>query len=383
MGALGQRPDGRSGAACAAARFAHFGKACANGRILVAGDSLLVADLVCDALREHGYSIVGPAGDLATACELAQTADLDGAVLDFKLDNDFCFPVAVHLKARGVPFIALTGYPKWRDFPAGLEPASWISKPVDRADLIRAVDLILAARRSHGDPQTASLPPPTSASEQVPKERDHVRVKPHMHSGEAEDMTTSMCNFLPASPSNREPAAGAAHGNGKRVRVFLVEGDSHCRAMLSALLTRQGFDVQSFDEDRALCESLAGDSEASRPHSPAGDVACGNLALNQSQRRAWWNGSVVPLSAGELEIVLLLATNAGRYVGHRAIYDCLHYEGFLAGNGDNGFCVNVRSAIRRIRQKFRAVDSNFCEIENSWAFGYCWRQDPPEMPPGP
>lgn len=344
----------------------------------MADDSLLMADLVCDALREHGYSIVGPAGALATACELAQTADLDGAVLDFKLDNDFCLPVAMHLRARGVPFIVLTGYPKWRDLPAGFEPASWISKPVDRADLVQAVDLMLAARR-----QTASPRPPTSASEQVPKERDHVRFNPNVPSGAAEGMTTSMCNGLPASPSSREPAAGAAHGKGKRVRVFLVEGDSHCRATLAALLVRQGFDVQSFDEDRTLCESLAGDSEARCRRSPAGDVACGNLALNRSQRRAWWNRSVVPLSAGEFEIVLLLATNAGRYVGHRAIYDCLHYEGFLAGSGDNGFCVNVRSAIRRIRQKFRAVDSNFCEIENSWAFGYCWRQDPSEMPPGP
>lgn len=189
---------------------------------------------------------------------------------------------------------------------------------------------------------------------------------------------TTLCDLHPASP-NREHAVG----KGNRVRVFLVEGDSHCRARLAALLTKQGLDVQSFDEDQALCESLAGESERRRHRSRAGDIACGKLALNESQRRAWWDGCPVPLSVGEFEIVMLLASNAGSNIGSRAIYDCLHYEGFVAGNGENGFCVNVRSAIRRIRKKFRTVDSEFCEIENSWAFGYCWRQDPAEVPSGP
>ena len=352
-----RRPDDRPAPDCAGARFADVGNAYAKGNILVAGDSFLMADLLCGSLREQGYSIVGPTGAMAAACELAQTADLDGAVLDFKLDKDFCFPLAAHLKARGVPFIVLTGYPKWRDLPAGFEPASWVDKPVDDAELVRAVDHMLAARRQHDDAQAANV------------------------RGGAEEMTAPICNLHPATPSNRKPAAGAPRTKGSGVRVFLVEGDSQCRATLAALLMKQGFDVQSFDEDTDLCESLAGG--ARRRHESAGDILCGKLALNQSQRRAWWNGSVVPLTAGEFEIVLLLATNAGRYVGHRAIYDCLHYEGFLAGSGDNGFCVNVRSAIRRVRKKFREVDGDFCEIENSWAFGYCWRQDPWDAPPGP
>lgn len=188
-------------------------------------------------------------------------------------------------------------------------------------------------------------------------------------------MTTAMCR--PAAALSPEPrsVAGTPHSSSNGVRIFLVEGDSYCRATLAAMLIKLGFDVQTFEEDAALRDALASDRQVRNRLAPAGEVTCGKLVLDQSQRRAWWDGADVPLSVGEFEIVLLLATNAGRYVGYRAIYDCLHYEGFLAGSGDNGFCVNVRSAIRRIRKKFKAADSDFTEIENSRAFGYCWARD--------
>ena len=80
----------------------------------------------------------------------------------------------------------------------------------------------------------------------------------------------------------------------------------------------------------------------------------------------------VGLTIGEYKIVQLLASNAGSYVTYRAIYDCLHYVGFIAGSGDDGYRANVRSAIKRIRNKFRELDPAFDEIENYPGFGYCW-----------
>jgi two-component system response regulator ChvI len=61
-------------------------------------------------------------------------------------------------------------------------------------------------------------------------------------------------------------------------------------------------------------------------------------------------------------------------VTYRAIYDHMHYEGFIAGSGDDGHRGNVRSAIKRIRNKFRACDPTFAEIDNYQSFGYCWRK---------
>ena len=99
---------------------------------------------------------------------------------------------------------------------------------------------------------------------------------------------------------------------------------------------------------------------------------CGHLTLRPAISRAYWNGVDVELTLGEYNIVQLLASSVGRYVTYRAIYDRLHYEGFIAGSGEYGYRANVRSAIKRIRNKFRDCDSTFGEIINYTAFGYCW-----------
>ena len=101
-------------------------------------------------------------------------------------------------------------------------------------------------------------------------------------------------------------------------------------------------------------------------------MACGRLLLKPEISRAYWNGVDVGLTMGEYKIVHLLATSAGRYITYRTIYDRLTYEGFIAGVGNTGYRANVRSAIRRIRNKFRACDPAFVEIENYTGFGYCW-----------
>ena len=104
------------------------------------------------------------------------------------------------------------------------------------------------------------------------------------------------------------------------------------------------------------------------------DLACGKLLLRLQTSRASWSGVDVGITLGEYNIVHLLASNAGRYVTYRAIYDRLHYEGFVAGDGADGYRANVRTAIKRIRNKFRSFDASFDEIENYTGFGYCWKK---------
>jgi two-component system response regulator ChvI len=103
-------------------------------------------------------------------------------------------------------------------------------------------------------------------------------------------------------------------------------------------------------------------------------MICGKLLLRPGISRACWKDVDVGLTLGEYNIVYLLASNAGRYVTYRAIYDRLHYEGFIAGSGADGYRPNVRSAIRRIRNKFRIIDPTFDDIANYNGFGYCWKK---------
>jgi two-component system, OmpR family, response regulator ChvI len=103
-------------------------------------------------------------------------------------------------------------------------------------------------------------------------------------------------------------------------------------------------------------------------------LTCDKLLLKPESSRAYWNEVDVDLTFGEYNIVHLLVSNAGSFVTYRAIYDRLTYEGFIAGTGGDGFRANVRSAIKRIRNKFRACDPAFDKIENYTGFGYCWRK---------
>jgi two-component system, OmpR family, response regulator ChvI len=102
-------------------------------------------------------------------------------------------------------------------------------------------------------------------------------------------------------------------------------------------------------------------------------IACGKLVLSPSASRAYWNEVDVGLTIGEYDIVHFLASNVGNYETYRAIYDVQYYEGFVAEQGIQGYRINVRSSIRRIRRKFCEVDSTFSEIQNSQSRGYRWR----------
>jgi two-component system response regulator ChvI len=101
----------------------------------------------------------------------------------------------------------------------------------------------------------------------------------------------------------------------------------------------------------------------------------GPLDLDLKTARAYWNGDQVPLTLTEFRIVERLAGRAGRDVRYRELYDQVHGTGFMAGAGEEGYRGNVRTLIKRIRQKFRALDDDFEAIENYPGFGYRWRDD--------
>lgn len=116
--------------------------------------------------------------------------------------------------------------------------------------------------------------------------------------------------------------------------------------------------------------------DASQPALACEPLRCGKLSLHEDVARAYWDGADVELTLTEFKIVFLLASRAGDYVSYRSVYDCVRYTGFVAGNGEDGFRTNVRSSIKRIRNKFRQRDDGFCNIENYPAFGYRWRELP-------
>jgi len=98
----------------------------------------------------------------------------------------------------------------------------------------------------------------------------------------------------------------------------------------------------------------------------------GHVRLHRDVNRAYWKNVQIDLTLTEFQMVDYLVTRAGRDVRYRELYDIVHGEGFAAGQGEIGFRANVRAFIKRIRQKFRDVDTDFTEIENYPGFGYRW-----------
>jgi two-component system response regulator ChvI len=194
---------------------------------------------------------------------------------------------------------------------------------------------------------------------------------------------------LPKMPGIKLLAQLRQHGVDLPI-VFLtgkvIAGNDHDRCLLASRDALNAYECMAFDQgavdfiaksrDRqVLVRRLRSVVELAKPKTDVvieERLTCDQLVLESS--RAYWNAVDVGLTLGEYNLVHLLASNAGSFVTYRTVYDRLRHEGFIAGYGADGYRANVRSAIKRIRNKFRALDSTFEEIENYTGFGYCWRK---------
>jgi two-component system response regulator ChvI len=196
---------------------------------------------------------------------------------------------------------------------------------------------------------------------------------------------------LPDMPGSTLMAQLREHGISLPV-VFLtgkiIAGNEHERCLLPPREALNAYECMAFDQGavdfisksrdkQVLVRRLRSVVELVKPKANAAleeRLACDRLRLKPETSRALWNGVDVDLTLGEYKLVHLLVSNAGSFVTYRSLYDRLHFQGFIAGSGTDGFRANVRSAIKRIRNKFRACDPVFDEIENYNGFGYCWKK---------
>lgn len=97
----------------------------------------------------------------------------------------------------------------------------------------------------------------------------------------------------------------------------------------------------------------------------------GPLRIEPANHKATWQGAQVALTLGEFRVTERLAKAEGD-VSYRQLYDVLKGESFVAGSGPDGFRANVRTLMKRIRQKFLETDPSFAAIESVPGFGYRW-----------
>src|SRR5438874_715687 len=135
-------------------------------------------------------------------------------------------------------------------------------------------------------------------------------------------------------------------------RVLLVDDDELYLETMMAELEDRGFAVRGFPDGPSLFKEL--------DRAPEADALLLDWTLPSM------SGIDVLSAVRDRGIDVPVAFLTGR-----ALVD---YEHIAFGRGAIGFLVNVRSAMKRIRKKFLALDPAFAEIENFAAVGYAWRR---------
>jgi CheY-like chemotaxis protein len=90
--------------------------------------------------------LLGPS--LSSAISLAQTAELDAAILDINVGGSVIFPVADILKNRDIPFIFATGYGSM-GLPDRFRNSHTLPKPFSYQSLAESLRTVLASRPCH------------------------------------------------------------------------------------------------------------------------------------------------------------------------------------------------------------------------------------------
>jgi CheY-like chemotaxis protein len=115
-------------------------------RVLVVEDEAMVAMMIEDMLGELDCTVVATAARLEKALLLADSLDIDVAILDLNLDGKLTYEVADRLAGRRIPFLFSTGYGA-ASLPERLRASPTLSKPFQQAALAQAIARVL--RPSH------------------------------------------------------------------------------------------------------------------------------------------------------------------------------------------------------------------------------------------
>jgi two-component SAPR family response regulator len=107
--------------------------------VLIVEDNFVVADALRYLIDGYGGSVSAIVPNLQRAHEALAAGPVDIAVLDINLNGTSVVPFAEHLRARGVPFVFLSGYGGEELLPEHLRGHPRFDKPVEAERLVRAM----------------------------------------------------------------------------------------------------------------------------------------------------------------------------------------------------------------------------------------------------
>jgi len=107
-------------------------------------------------------------------------------------------------------------------------------------------------------------------------------------------------------------------------------------------------------------DPVGGNGNSARPD----EIVRGRLRLDPARHRVAWDGKPVSLTVTEFLILEAMATRPGVVKSRNQLMDAAYSEDVFVDDR------TIDSHIKRLRRKFRAVDSEFAAIDTLYGAGY-------------
>ena len=158
--------------------------------------------------------------------------------------------------------------------------------------------------------------------------------------------------------------------------IFLTSKDDEVDELMGLRMGADDYIKKPFSQRllieriRALLrrEALARDKTAAATADPGQVLTRGGLVLDGARHSCTWNGLPIDLTVTEFLLVKALAQRPGHVKSRDQLMDAAYGEHVYVDDR------TIDSHIKRLRKKFKAVDSAFAQIETLYGVGYRYRE---------
>lgn len=112
-------------------------------RVIIVEDDIFIGIDLVEQLGDEGFDAIGPYVTVADALAEFEAGGCDVAVLDVNLGKGTSEGFAVALRAKGVPFVVLSGYSQ-EQRPLEFRNETSVTKPVHMPELVRTLNGLLS-----------------------------------------------------------------------------------------------------------------------------------------------------------------------------------------------------------------------------------------------
>lgn len=156
--------------------------------------------------------------------------------------------------------------------------------------------------------------------------------------------------------------------------IFLTSKDDEVDELIGLRMGADDYITKPFSQRllieriRALLRREALRSKQGQSEEDSNKVARGDLILDDARHECTWKGKVVDLTVTEYLLLKALAIRPGHVKNRDQLIDMAYGENIYVDDR------TIDSHIKRIRKKFREIDTDFAQIETLYGVGYKYRE---------